>query len=731
MKLSVIIPAHNNAAHLPRCLDALAHSTRAPDEIIVVDDASRDGSARIARACARVIVLDGAPRGPAFARNRGAAIASGDALVFLDADVAAHPDALARIESALIENANVAALFGSYDAHPPARSWVSLFKNLLHHHTHQHAQREAFTFWAGCGAIRRAVFLALGGFDERYARPSVEDIELGARLLGVGYRVQLCPEIQVTHLKQWSLKSLLISDIRDRAIPWSRLIAAGDAIPADLNLDFKSRVSAVAAWIIATCSLLMLIWLPAGFIAALALAILCIANRGLYRLFAERGGIRFMIAALALHWLYFLYSSAVFAIVVMMTRFSVVDKSFRAGYNQIATHQDEGVLMPSTALAAAPEIAKGLEGIVAAATQLSEVHGQIGKLTYRGYDINDLAAHSTFEETVDLLWYGVLPTRELLEKLTRKFIAARPLPHEVLEGMELFPKHAATMDVLRTVVSLLGLHDPDGASNSVSANVRKSIRLTAQMPTITAAWHNISQGRKPILPRADLSHAANFLYMLNGKVPSEKEARILDIALILHMDHGLNASTFVARSIASTESDMYSAISGALGALKGPLHGGANEAVMQMLMRLGDVSKVEPFVKAELAAHRKISGFGHRIYKTTDPRAEQLRRIALELAEATGNRKWIDMSEKMREVMARERPDIYVNVDFYSASVYYTLGIPSDLFTPIFAISRVAGWTAHVMEQLMDNRIMRPESAYVGPKDQKYIPIDQRQAAAT
>ena len=373
-----------------------------------------------------------------------------------------------------------------------------------------------------------------------------------------------------------------------------------------------------------------------------------------------------------------------------------------------------------------PQVAKGLEGIVAAATQLSDVQGTVGKLAYRGFDINDLADHSTFEETVDLLWYGTLPTHELLEKLTRKFVAARPLPHEVIEGMDLFPKHTTTMEVLRTVVSILGLHDPDGASNSVSANVRKSIRLTAQMPTITAAWYNISQGRKPILPRADLSHAANFLYMLTGKEPTAEAAHILDVALILHMDHGLNASTFVARAIASTESDMYSAISGALGALKGPLHGGANEAVMKMLLKLGDASKVEPFIKEELAAHRKIFGFGHRIYRTTDPRAEQLRRIALMLADHTGNRKWVDLSEKMREVMRRERPEIYVNVDFYSASVYYTLGIPIDLFTPIFAISRVAGWTAHVMEQMMDNRIMRPDSVYVGPKDQKYVPINQR-----
>lgn len=379
----------------------------------------------------------------------------------------------------------------------------------------------------------------------------------------------------------------------------------------------------------------------------------------------------------------------------------------------------------STAPTATVKVAKGLEGIVAAATQLSDVRGTEGILTYRGYNINDLADNSTFEETIDLLWYGVLPNRELLAKLIRKLVAARPLPAEVLGAMKLFPTKSTPMDVLRTVVSQLGLHDVDETDNSVSANVRKSIRLTAQMPTIVAAWHNIHQGREPVAPRTDLSHAANFLYMLDGKEPTPQAARILDIALILHMDHGLNASTFVARSIASTESDMYSAISGALGALKGPLHGGANEAVMRMLLQLGDVSKVEPFVMDALNNHRKVPGFGHRIYKTNDPRALQLRRIAGELAKHTGNRKWYDMSEKMREIVWNER-QLYVNVDFYSASVYYTLGIPIELFTPIFAVSRVAGWTAHVMEQLLDNRIMRPDSEYVGPKDQTYVPIDQR-----
>ncbi len=371
------------------------------------------------------------------------------------------------------------------------------------------------------------------------------------------------------------------------------------------------------------------------------------------------------------------------------------------------------------------KVARGLEGIVAAATQLSDVQGTEGVLTYRGYNINDLCGFSTFEETVDLLWYGILPSRSLLEKLNRKLVQARPLPGSVIDAMKLFPRQAAAMDVLRTVVSQLGLHDPDQSDNSISANVRKSIRLTAQMATVVAAWHNIHLGREPIAPREDLSHAANFLYMLEGQEPSPQAARILDIALILHADHSLNASTFVARSIASTESDMYSAISGALGALKGPLHGGANEAVMKMLIGIGDMSGVEPFVREALANHRKIPGFGHRVYKTNDPRALQLRRISGELAAHTGSRKWYEMSEAMRDLVWKER-QLYVNVDFYSASVYYTLGIPIELFTPIFAVSRVAGWTAHVMEQLMDNRIVRPDSEYVGPKDQKYIPLDQR-----
>ncbi len=373
----------------------------------------------------------------------------------------------------------------------------------------------------------------------------------------------------------------------------------------------------------------------------------------------------------------------------------------------------------------AVQVAKGLEGVVAEATRLSDVQGQVGRLLYRGYDINDLANHSTFEETVYLLWYGSLPRRAELDRFQTQLAAARALPSNVLREMQEWSKEADPMDVLRTAVSSLGLCDEERDDRSDTARGNKALRLTAQMATITAAWHSIRSGREPLVPRADLSHAANFLYMLQGREPAPQAARIMDVALILHADHSLNASTFVARAVASTLSDMYSAITAALGALKGPLHGGANEEVMRMLLKLGDVSAVEPFVNAELAAHRKIPGFGHRVYKADDPRALHLRRIAAQTAEVTGNRQWFEMQEKMRELVT-SRKHLPVNVDFYSASVYYALDIPIDLFTPIFAVSRIAGWTAHVLEQYKDNRIIRPDALYLGEHDQEYVPIENR-----
>jgi GT2 family glycosyltransferase len=314
--LSVIIPVHNGGDDLRRCLDALAASTRPPDEVIVVDDASSDGSGDLARRRgARVVRLDGSPHGPAFARNRGTETAQGDILVFCDADVAVHAHTLARVERYLVEHPEIAALFGSYDADPPARGLVSRYKNLLHHYVHQHSRREASTFWAGCGAIRCEVFAALGGFDEGYTRPSIEDIELGARLRRAGYRVWLCPDVQVAHLKRWTFASLLRSDIFDRAIPWTHLILRDACLLTDLNLDTRSRLSALAAWA-AVAFLVLGFWSPWAWIGMLlGMAALGVLNADLYRFLARQGGMGFAVGAVGLHILYFLYSSLAFALI--------------------------------------------------------------------------------------------------------------------------------------------------------------------------------------------------------------------------------------------------------------------------------------------------------------------------------------------------------------------------------------------------------------------------------
>jgi GT2 family glycosyltransferase len=322
MRLSVIVPVHNGADELRCCLQALGASARLPDEIIVVDDASTDSSGDVARQQgARVIRLEGLPHGPAFARNRGAEAARGEVIVFIDADVTVHADTLARADRYLSEVPQIAALFGSYDSNPPARGLVTRYKNLLHHYTHQHGRREAFTFWAGCGAIRRDVFAALGGFDEAYTRPSIEDIELGARLRHAGHSVWLCPDVQVTHLKRWTLTSLLRSDILDRAIPWSRLLLQDAYMPADLNLGLASRVSALAAWAaVAFCVLGF--WRSWLWIAALLmLAPLMALNADLYRFFARQGGAAFAVGAAGLHALYLLYSSLIFTLVTALERF--------------------------------------------------------------------------------------------------------------------------------------------------------------------------------------------------------------------------------------------------------------------------------------------------------------------------------------------------------------------------------------------------------------------------
>ncbi len=367
----------------------------------------------------------------------------------------------------------------------------------------------------------------------------------------------------------------------------------------------------------------------------------------------------------------------------------------------------------------------GLEDVVAATSAICEVDGKEGRLLYYGIDVKDLAAHSSFEETVYLLWHGRLPARDELATLREGLAAERALPVEVLRMLRDFPKEAVPMEVLRTAVSLLSMYDPDDADNGREANVRKATRLVAQTPTIVAALQAIREGREPVAPRADLSLAANFLYMLFGAEQGETAVHALDVALILHADHELNASTFAARVTAATLSDMYSAVVSAIGALKGPLHGGANEQVFKMLRAIGAPDKADAYLTDQFAAGKKIMGFGHRVYRTDDPRATVLRRLSEQLGQERGETTWYDIS---REVERKVRADkkLYPNVDFYSASTYHSIGIPTDLFTPVFAISRMSGWTAHILEQYANNRLIRPRAEYTGPRDAPYTPIDER-----
>lgn len=370
-------------------------------------------------------------------------------------------------------------------------------------------------------------------------------------------------------------------------------------------------------------------------------------------------------------------------------------------------------------------IRAGLEGVVAAQSTISDVNGIEGRLIYCGYDIHDLATHSTFEEVIYLLWNRRLPTRKELDQLKQELNREASLPAEIKDLIKWIPKTANPMDMLRTVVSALAFYDPDGPDMSREANARKAVRLTARFPTIVSTFQRVRNGQEPIDPRPDLSIAANFLYTMRGEVPDEVSARTMDVAFVLHADHEFNASTFAARVTAATLSDIYSAIVTAIGTLKGPLHGGANEGVIKNLLEIGSVENVEPWVKSKLEKKEKIMGFGHRVYRTEDPRATHLREMSRRLGERTGEMKWYEISRKLEEVMKRER-GLNPNVDFYSASTYYALGIPTDLYTPIFACSRIAGWTAHVLEQYDNNRLIRPRAEYVGPRDLKYVPIDQR-----
>ena len=374
----------------------------------------------------------------------------------------------------------------------------------------------------------------------------------------------------------------------------------------------------------------------------------------------------------------------------------------------------------------APIKARGLEGVIALESELSSIDGDKGQLIYRGYDINDLADHASFEEVVYLLSNGELPTQDQLDELQQQLRAERTLPAPVMAFLRNIPDDAHPMAVLQTVVSALGLYDDEANAMDEASNRRKAVRILAQIPAVIAAFDRLRKGLEPISPLEDGSMARNFLYMLNGEEPGEAAEHTFDVCLVLHADHGLNASTFSNRVIGSTMSDMYSAIPGAIGALKGPLHGGANREVMRMLLEI-DEQGADPaeYVRGKLAAGERVMGFGHRVYRTMDPRAAILRDMVQELSEKEGAMKWYEYSTAIMETM-RDEKEIDPNVDFFSASTYYQLGIDPDLFTPIFALSRTAGWTAHLLEQWADNRLIRPRAQYVGAHDRTVVPIGER-----
>lgn len=366
---------------------------------------------------------------------------------------------------------------------------------------------------------------------------------------------------------------------------------------------------------------------------------------------------------------------------------------------------------------------RGLEGVVAAESSISSIID--GVLTYRGLNIDDLAEQASFEEVIYLLWHGKLPTQSEVDELKKDLAHNSSLPNEVVDQMRLFPKDVHPMAALRTAVSSLALYDKEADVMEEEANFRKAVKIQAKIGSIVAAFARIRQGKEPIQPRTDLSFAGNFLYMLTGDEPSDVHENAFNTALVLHADHEFNASTFTARVTVATLSDVYSGITSAIGALKGPLHGGANEQVMAMLENIGEVDNAEPYILKALANKEKIMGFGHRVYKDGDPRAKHLRKMSKQLTEMTGEPKWYDMSVKVDEVVQREK-GLKPNVDFYSASVYYSLGIERDLFTPIFAVSRASGWLAHILEQYSNNRLIRPRADYVGPQKQEYVPIEKR-----
>lgn len=377
-------------------------------------------------------------------------------------------------------------------------------------------------------------------------------------------------------------------------------------------------------------------------------------------------------------------------------------------------------------IAATPAANAGLRGVVAASSKIGDVNGEQGILIYQGYNIHDLAANSTFEEVVYLLWNERLPTQNELDAFCGEFRAHYAIPDEIATMMKAFPKDAQPMDVLRTTVSALAFFDTECAHKTDRENaVKASIKLTAQFPALVAAWERIRRGKEVVAPLPDQSIAYNFMYQLKGETPDPEEVRMMDVCLILHADHELNASTFATRVASGTLADVYGAVVAGIATLAGPLHGGANTAVMNMLIEIGSVENVEPWLENALANKRKIMGIGHAVYKTEDPRATVLRRFSKRMAEKTGITQWYDMSEKIEKLML-EKKGMHPNVDFYSASAYYLMDIPTDQYTPIFAVSRVSGWTGHILEQYGNNKLIRPRAEYVGARDLKYVPIGDR-----
>ncbi|MBL8124696.1 MAG: citrate synthase [Blastocatellia bacterium] len=379
----------------------------------------------------------------------------------------------------------------------------------------------------------------------------------------------------------------------------------------------------------------------------------------------------------------------------------------------------------STATESTAVASEGLRGVVAAQSAIGDVNGEEGILIYQGYNIHDLAEHSSFEEVVFLLWNGRLPKTDELEELKQRLRRNYEVPAAVIDLMKQFPKTADPMDVLRTAVSALDFYDENGHGTDRDHAVKAAVRITGQIGTIAAAWDRIRNGKEVIAPDTNLSIAENFLYMLRGERADADEEHMFDVCLILHADHELNASTFTTRVVSGTLAGMYGAVTAGIAALAGPLHGGANTNVMKMLIGIGDLDKVDGWVDQALAEKKKIMGIGHAVYKTEDPRATWLRKYSKHMAEKKGESKWFDMSQRIEQLM-HEKKGMYPNVDFYSASTYYLMGIALDMYTPIFAVSRISGWTGHILEQYSHNKLIRPRAEYIGARDLVYVPISER-----